>query len=322
MQLELMRATPKRGFHIPQYWDADNRNNICIQCTDGVALALKYKEGVLLATTRAETKSYETIYKLTDKICACVYGAIGDIQQIMKMAISQIKLLEYNTEHEVPVRGVTQIIRNLLHSLQKNATPHPIYAEIIVGGVDCDGYSICHILSDTFKYYRGDYCLMGDKDGLILLDKSYNKDLTEEIAQQLAEDVMQMKHKNIRKMKFCIIDSNGVREITKESADENKHVNVAVLSDDFRRDFVLFKEESNKVTPFCSFKREILSSSREQRTVTEMSLSPPSSPIDDEKPSTSKAAKTPVQVSSYTTSLAWPSDKKDDIVIDFDFDFE
>ncbi|MBN2517757.1 MAG: archaeal proteasome endopeptidase complex subunit beta [Candidatus Altiarchaeota archaeon] len=109
------------------------------QKTGTTTVALKCKDGVILATDKRATmgsfisnKEVNKIYQIDDRIAATVAGGVGDAQNMMRIIRAESKLYKMNRRETVPVKGVATLLANILN----NNRYYPYLVMSIVAGMD------------------------------------------------------------------------------------------------------------------------------------------------------------------------------------------
>lgn len=109
------------------------------QKTGTTTVALKCKDGVILAADRRATmghfisnKEAEKVYQLDDRIAATIAGGVGDAQNIMRILRAETKLFKMNRKNPMPVKSAATLMSNILN----NNRYYPYLVMSIIAGID------------------------------------------------------------------------------------------------------------------------------------------------------------------------------------------
>jgi len=107
--------------------------------TGTTTVALKCKDGVILAADRRATmghfisnKEAEKIFHVDDMVAATIAGGVGDAQNIMRLLRAEAKLFKMNRKRPMTIKGVATLMSNILN----NNRYYPYLVMSIVAGVD------------------------------------------------------------------------------------------------------------------------------------------------------------------------------------------
>lgn len=107
-------------------------------------VAIKSKDGVVLASDRRASKGFfigskitQKIYKVDDTLGMAIAGQLSDAEYMIKMAKAERKLAELRRGYQLTVRESARLIANLAYSGLKSYTPY--FVELLVAGADSNG---------------------------------------------------------------------------------------------------------------------------------------------------------------------------------------
>jgi proteasome beta subunit len=131
------------------------------------------------------SKEDKKIYQLDDRIAITTSGAVGDLQQLIRIVKAEISL--YKMESSITVNSVVTLISNILQSVRY----FPYLVGLIVGGVDATGPKLFGI--DAIGGITEDkYISSGSGSPIVygILEKDYREDMEKEEAIKLAVDAI------------------------------------------------------------------------------------------------------------------------------------
>jgi proteasome beta subunit len=107
--------------------------------TGTTTLALKCKDGVILAADKRATmghfisnKEAEKVYQIDDRIATTIAGGVGDAQNIMRLLRAEAKLFKMNRKQPMTIKGAATLMSNILN----NNRYYPYLVMSIVAGID------------------------------------------------------------------------------------------------------------------------------------------------------------------------------------------
>ncbi len=160
------------------------------------ALGVRFSDGVVLAADRRVSygsfilsKSAKKVLKLNNFTGLAMAGLPGDFQELSEVILYNISLYEMEIEKTV---GPTSVAKLASVVLYQSRFTRPVYAEILVGGVDPDGSPKLIVLDPAGGLLEENYAAVGTGAQLAtgILERSYHAKLTEDEALILAEKAM------------------------------------------------------------------------------------------------------------------------------------
>lgn len=159
-------------------------------------VALKFKDGVVIASDK-RTSSYglmvweettQKIHKITDNILMGAAGSVADIQFLVKVLSSELKLKELRTKRIATAEEAA----NLLAAIMYSNKWLPYFSEIIIVGKDLDSYSIYSIdeIGGVSKHPKFIATGSGMMYALGVLEANWNENLSKEEAKEIAKNAV------------------------------------------------------------------------------------------------------------------------------------
>lgn len=109
------------------------------QKTGTTTVALKCKDGVVLATDKRATMGYfisnkemNKIVPIDEHIAATIAGGVGDAQNIMRVLRAESQLYKMNRKSKMSVKGAATLLANIMNSNRY----YPYMMMSIVAGID------------------------------------------------------------------------------------------------------------------------------------------------------------------------------------------
>lgn len=200
-----------------------------IQKTGTTCIALKYKEGVILATDRRITAGYivsddfEKISVLGKRVATTWSGLLSDAQIYSRVIQSEIKLKELKTEREILVKEAASIANSLQYrNIRTPSAVQGIVGYLVGGYDDRKGPQIFEVGADGSLKEAGKFATNGSGSIFIMsiLDSEYKDNMSEKEATQLIERCLRgaMRRDNASGggIVMKIINKEGIREIDKK----------------------------------------------------------------------------------------------------------
>ena len=161
--------------------------------TGTTTLALKFKDGVILASDRQATTYYKAgkvkkLFMLTKDeslVGVSISGSAGDAVSLVDLMRSELKLYKFENGHQASVKTATSLLSVIMYNGYRRYQPY--FVGFIVAGVDSKGthvYSMDMIGSITDEDYAASGS--GSLFALSKLEDGWTKDMTKEDAKALA----------------------------------------------------------------------------------------------------------------------------------------
>lgn len=196
--------------------------------TGTTCVALKFKDGVILAADRRTSAGYVVsdksvkLHKLADNVCATHSGTVSDAQLHERVIKAEIKLKELNTERKILVKEAATIANNIQYrNVRTPSTIQPIVGYLI-GGVDKMGPQLFEVGPDGTLLEFETFAADGSGSIFIksLLDVEYKENMSEKEAISLVEksllSAMKIDGHSGGGIVMAIVTKDGVREFEKK----------------------------------------------------------------------------------------------------------
>jgi len=155
-------------------------------------VAIKFKNGVLIASDRQTTagmmvyhKKTQKVHQITDNILMGAAGLVGDIQALVKILQSNLKLKYLRSKNEPTAEEAASFLSTLMNYYKW----FPFFSEVIIVGKDNDDYNIYSIdeAGGLEKFDNFTSTGSGMVFALGVLETEYKENMDEEEAKELAK---------------------------------------------------------------------------------------------------------------------------------------
>ncbi|MCK5283637.1 MAG: proteasome subunit beta [Nanoarchaeota archaeon] len=167
-----------------------------IMKTGTTTIAIKCKDGVVLAADKRATAGYliaakkvKKIVPITDKIAVTTAGTVSDIQLLVKLLTAEIKIKKIRTGRESHVSEVVNLLANLVYNNIRKLSLIPGISHFIAAGVDNKGYHVYDIGADGSISEVDDFVSSGSGSVMAygVLETMYKKDISVDDAVELGK---------------------------------------------------------------------------------------------------------------------------------------
>jgi proteasome beta subunit len=164
--------------------------------TGTTTLAIKCKDGVIIAADKRVTAGHEVVnttyskvVKLTSNILVAIAGDVAEIQRLLKVMSSEIKLNELHLGRKMLVKEVVSQLTNIVYSNFRTPSMMVPITAFIVGGVDGTGAHIFEINPAGSNLEVNTFAADGSGGtfAISVLEDSYSKDLNIKEGVELAK---------------------------------------------------------------------------------------------------------------------------------------
>jgi len=155
-------------------------------------VAIKFKDGVLIASDRQTTagmmvyhKKTQKLHQITDNILMGAAGLVGDIQALVKILQANLKLKYLRSKNQPTAEEAASFLSTLMNYYKW----FPFFSEVIVVGKDNDDYNIYSIdeAGGLEKFDNFTSTGSGMVFALGVLETEYKENMSEEEAKELAK---------------------------------------------------------------------------------------------------------------------------------------
>jgi len=155
-------------------------------------VAIKFKNGVLIASDRQTTagmmvyhKKTQKLHQITDNILMGAAGLVGDIQALVKILQANLKLKYLRSKNQPTAEEAASFLSTLMNYYKW----FPFFSEVIVVGKDNDDYNIYSIdeAGGLEKFDNFTSTGSGMVFALGVLETEYKENMSEEEAKELAK---------------------------------------------------------------------------------------------------------------------------------------
>lgn len=202
--------------------------------TGTTTLALKYKDGVIIAADKRVTAGnliadtdVQKVIPIAPHIAITIAGVVSDAQLFSRYITSEIRLLKLKINRDPTVREVSQLLSSFLYSSMRQYFPSIVH--FIVAGVDKEGSSIFDVSPDGAILEKKEHTSSGSGSifTMGILEVDYKKDMDEASAMTLVKrsmraamkkdsasgngvDIFTITSQGVRKVETLVVD-NGIQ---------------------------------------------------------------------------------------------------------------
>lgn len=168
-------------------------NEVYREKTGTTTLALKFKEGVILASDRQATTYYKTskiqkIFMLTKEenlIGISIAGSAGDAINLVDLMRSELQFYRFENGYQPSVKTTSSLLSSIMYNNYRRYQPY--YVQFIIGGIDKDG---SHIFNMDMIGSMSEENFVSTGSGSLLalskLEDAWKDDLTRDDGKSLA----------------------------------------------------------------------------------------------------------------------------------------
>ena len=163
--------------------------------TGTTTLALKCKDGIVLAADKRATsgylishKKFDKILSITDNISVTVAGTVSDVQLLAKYIRAELKLKLIRTERECSVKEAANLLSMMVYNNIRKLSLIPGISHFLIGGKDESGFHIYDLAPDGSIVDVDDYTTSGSGSVMVygVLETLYDKKISVEEGVKLA----------------------------------------------------------------------------------------------------------------------------------------
>lgn len=167
--------------------------------TGTTTLAMKFKDGIILASDRQATTYYKAgsvqkIFMLTKDenfIGVSIAGSAGEAISLVDVMRSELKLYKFENDYQASVKTATSLLSVILYNGYRRYQPY--FVQFLVGGIDKTGshvFSMDMIGSITDENYASTGS--GSLFALSKLEDGWKVDMSKEEAKTLASRAIKL----------------------------------------------------------------------------------------------------------------------------------
>jgi proteasome beta subunit len=167
-----------------------------IQKTGTTTLAIKCKDGVVLAADKRVTsgylvanKKFNKIVEINNRLAVTTAGTVSDVQLMIKYLQAEVKLKEIRTNRDSLVSEAVSLLANLVYYNIRKFSVIPGISHFIVGGTDSKGEHIYDVGADGSVTEVDDYVSSGSGSVMAygVLEALYHDNMTVSEAVDIAK---------------------------------------------------------------------------------------------------------------------------------------
>jgi len=167
-----------------------------IKKTGTTTIAIKCKDGVVLAADKRVTagylvanKKFNKVVEVTDKIAVTTAGTVSDVQLLVKLLKAELKLKDIRTARESYVPEAVSLLSSLVYNNIRKFSTIAGISHFIVGGADSKGQHIFDVGADGSVTEVDDYVSSGSGSVMAygVLETLYKEEISVEQALDLAK---------------------------------------------------------------------------------------------------------------------------------------
>lgn len=163
--------------------------------TGTTTIAIKTKDGIILAADKRATagnmivnKEVDKIFVIEDTMALTTAGTVSDVQLMMKLLKAELRLKRLRTNTKGTVSEAANLLSGMVYSNIRKMSMIPGIAHFIFAGVDDTGYHVFDIYPDGSITEAEDYVSSGSGSVFAygVLETLYKKGCSLEEGKQLA----------------------------------------------------------------------------------------------------------------------------------------
>ncbi len=202
--------------------------------TGTTTIGIVCKDGIVMAADKRATaggsfithKAVDKIFLFTENSALTTAGNVSDIQFVLKMARSELKLKQLRTKTEPTIKEISSLFAMINYeNIRKFSTLLGISA-FLIGGVDKKGSWLFEIPPDGCMLEHKDYTADGSGSpmALGLLEDVYTPEITTKDGIRLAvRAITAAMHRDAASgsgIDVVVIDKNGAKKVLSEEVKE------------------------------------------------------------------------------------------------------
>lgn len=194
-----------------------------IVCKDGVVLAADRK--MTLGGMIVSSKKFRKVIILNEDLAITIAGLVSDVQLLVKLVKSQIKLDELRKGKKLKVKEVANLLANLVYNNARKYSAIPGVTGFLLGGRDLTGVALYELGMDGSLTKFDDYVC--DGSGMLfatgVLEANYKENINVEDGIKLAVSAINAASQRDTASGFgvdvIVITKDGVKEAFSKQVD-------------------------------------------------------------------------------------------------------
>ncbi|MFC1722537.1 proteasome subunit beta [Nanoarchaeota archaeon] len=167
--------------------------------TGTTTLALRCKDGVVLAADRRVTaghmianKDFDKVYPIEDYMAITTAGTVSDVQLLLKLLKAEIRLKRLRTSRPVTVSEAANLLAGMVYSNIRKFSSIPGISHFLFAGKDHEGHHIYDIFPDGSIAKINDFISSGSGSIFVfgVLETLYKPNMTLDEGKSLAIKAM------------------------------------------------------------------------------------------------------------------------------------
>ncbi|MBN2567518.1 proteasome subunit beta [Candidatus Woesearchaeota archaeon] len=186
-------APSKDGIPQPQVFDVNDDHKT--MGTGTTTVALKCKDGIVIAADKRATAGNLIVQKLADKIhqigpnvAVTIAGTVSDAQLLIKWIKAELNLKRIRSGREVRIKEAANLLSGMIYENIRKLSMIPGISHFLMGGKDETGYYLYDLFVDGSLNEVDDYVTSGSGSvfALGVLETLYTEGLSVEEGVKLA----------------------------------------------------------------------------------------------------------------------------------------
>ena len=163
--------------------------------TGTTTVAMVCKDGAVLCADKRVTsgylvsyKTYEKIVQITDNVAVTVAGTVSDVQLMIKLLRSELKLKDLRSGRRSSVKEAVNLLANMVYNNIRKFSTIPGISHFVAGGMDSEGVHVYDVGADGSTTKIDEYTSSGSGSVMAygVLETLYKPEITVEEAVKLA----------------------------------------------------------------------------------------------------------------------------------------
>ncbi len=202
--------------------------------TGTTTIGIVCKDGIVMAADKRATaggvfvmnKFVDKVFTISDNVAVTIAGGVSDIQFVIKMVKSELKLKKLRTKTEPTVKEIANLFSMMVYENVRKFSPILGISAFLIGGVDEKGFWLFEVAPDGALMQHKDYMTDGSGSPMVfgLLEDTYNSEITTKDAVKLAvRGITAAMHRDTASgsgIDVVVIDKTGAKKVLSEEVKE------------------------------------------------------------------------------------------------------